>query len=196
MSKVSKIRVKNTLASAEANYYQKNKKKRSKHAKEIKGLLWILWIEYYIQIRLSSQNIINSDKDIALCFDDFFRRGAINVSYPIGCPSGRISRVARFVEEPRMSIMDRFQPLTEADITQPTPSSTDFPRNLHPAYVTYAPLSEQRSDKFEPRPGHSWRLFHLWLRFVAFGRRSARLDKSSVTKVVNKSLIRRALFMK
>ena len=61
-------------------------------------------------------NIINSDKDIAHCFNNLFSENIFNIHD--GFPSSTLSQGMPLVEESCMSMMNTFEPFTAIDIRQ------------------------------------------------------------------------------
>jgi len=59
-------------------------------------------------------NNINSDKDMANCFNSFFCQKIINIHS--GFQSSTLSQDTPLVEESCISMMDTFEPFTETDI--------------------------------------------------------------------------------
>ena len=61
-------------------------------------------------------NIINSDKDMAHCFNNFFCQKTLNIHS--GSPSSTLSQGEPLVEELCMSMLDIFELFTENNIRQ------------------------------------------------------------------------------
>jgi len=76
----------------------------------------VLWIKYYIKVKTVLPNNINSNKDLAHCFNNFFRQQILNIHS--GFHSSTLPLGKPLVEESRISIMDTFEPFTETNIKQ------------------------------------------------------------------------------
>ena len=109
--KVSKIEVKNTLASAKSEYYNK----KIKTSKEIKGLFSMLWINYYITL---------PDKDTTHWFNNFFCQKLLSIH--AGFSSSTLSQGMPLVEESCISMIDKFEPFKETDIRQLLEMSSEY----------------------------------------------------------------------
>jgi len=79
--------------------------KRSKHSREIKGLFQTVL-----------PNNINSDKDMAHCFNNFFCQNILNIHS--GFHSSTLLPGKLLVEESCISMMDTFEPFTETNTRQ------------------------------------------------------------------------------
>ena len=112
MFKVSKIKIKTTLASAKSEYYNKKIKASKWNQRIVFGV--VNKVLHKIQIVLP--NIINSDKYVAHCFNKFFCRRILNIHS--GFLSNTLLQGMPLVEESCRSTMDTFEPFTQTDIRQ------------------------------------------------------------------------------
>jgi len=112
MFKVSKILVKNTLASAKSKYYNK----KIKASKGNQRTVFSVVNKVLHKRQTVLPNNINSDKNMAHCFNNFFGQKILNIDS--GFHSSTVSQVKPLVEEFCISMMDTFDPFTETDIGQ------------------------------------------------------------------------------
>jgi len=110
MFKVSKFLVKNILAFAKSEYYNKKIKASKGNQRTVFSVLNKL--SHKTQTVLL--NNINSDKDMAHCFNNFFCQNILNIHS--GFHSSTLSQGKPLVEESCISVMDTFEPFTETDI--------------------------------------------------------------------------------
>ena len=103
IDKVSKILVKNIIASAKSEYYNK----KIKHPRTVFSVVNKLLHKSQTVL----PNNINSDKDIAHCFNNF-----LNIHS--GFRSSTLSQGKPLVDESCISMMDTCKPFTETDIRQ------------------------------------------------------------------------------
>ena len=112
MFKVSKILVKNTLASAKSEYYNR----KIKASKGNQRTVFSVVNKVLHKSQTVLPNNINSDKDMAHCFNNFFCQKILNIHS--GFQSSTLSQGKPLVEESCISMMDTFEPFTETDIRQ------------------------------------------------------------------------------
>ena len=114
MFKVSKflLKIKNTLASAESEYFNK----KIKASKGNQRTVFSVVNKVLHKSQTVLPNNINSDKDMAHCFNNFFCQNILNIHS--GFHSNTLSQGKPLVEESCIFIMDTFEPFTEIDIKQ------------------------------------------------------------------------------
>jgi hypothetical protein len=110
MFKVSKSLVKNTLSSAKSEYINKKIQASKENQRTVFGVL----NEVLYKSQTVLPNIINSDKDMAHCFNNFFSQNILNIHSVF--LSSILSYGKPLVEGSRISMMETFEPFTETDI--------------------------------------------------------------------------------
>jgi len=120
MFKMSKNLVKNTLASAKCEYYNK----KIKASKGNQRTVFSVVNKVLHKSQTVFANNINSDKDMAHCFNNFFCQKILNIHS--GFLSSTLSQGKPLVEESCISMMDTFEPFTETDIRKLLKSSNAF----------------------------------------------------------------------
>jgi len=109
MFKVSKIKVENTLASVKSEYYSKTPKENQRDV--FSAVNKVLHKSYTVL-----PIIINSDKDMAHCFNNLFCQ-KIKKRHD-GFPFMTLSQGMPLVEESCMSMMNTFEHFAHIDIRQ------------------------------------------------------------------------------
>jgi len=112
MFKVSKILVKNTLASAKSEYYNT----KIKASKGNQRTVFNVVNKVLHKSQTVLPNNINSDKHMTHYFNNNFCQKVLNINS--GFHSSTLSQDKPLVEESCMSMMDTFDPFTEIDIGQ------------------------------------------------------------------------------